>query len=207
MYAELTLATAQDLSNGAILVTSRAPYLRRSGRWWRCLRHRRLTQKNLATGTTKNSRKCSLTRGRFAVVWASGVPSRFSALDFGFATEGSSRSGRMLRSAYLRQLMPQLSQRTFVASPFGAFHHVSDSRVRHAPQLFVLVSSPTTEPSSSDMSATATRSGSVLPEARAALILSFSSPNFALFNNNNKTWSRLLVSFEHRNETYFFQWP
>lgn len=77
----------------------------------------------------------------------------------------------MLRSAYLRQLMPQLSQSTFVASPFGAFHHVSDSRVRQAPQLLLFfVSSVTIDPSSSETSAAGVFSGSVLPDARAALI-------------------------------------
>lgn len=61
------------------------------------------------------------------------MPSRFSA---GFAFDiVSSRNGRTFRSAYFRQLIPQLSQRTLVAKPLGAFHHISDSRVRQAPQL------------------------------------------------------------------------
>ena len=107
-----------------------------------------------------------------------GVPSRLSAgLFFDMV---SSRNGRTFKSAYLRQLIPQLSHSTPVASPFGAFHHWSDSRVRQAPQLLsCLVSSATIDPSSSEVSR-GTGGATGFPAARNALIRSFSSPSFAL---------------------------
>ena len=119
-----------------------------------------------------------LTLGRFELGAARGVPSRFSA---GFAFDiVSSRNGRTLRSAYFRQLMPQLSHSTFVAKPLGAFHHVSDSRVRQAPQLLSLrVSSVTMDPSSSELSGGGGE-GAGFPASRAAFIRAFCSPSFAL---------------------------
>ena len=67
---------------------------------------------------------------------AIGVPSLFSlTLEVG---KDSSRTGLTFRSAYLRQFVPQISHRIFVGKPLGAFHHVFESRVRHAPQLGVL---------------------------------------------------------------------
>ena len=122
----------------------------------------------------------ALTLGRFEVGAASGVPSRFS--DGLFLTMTSSRYGLTFKSAYFLQLIPQLSQRTFVASAraLGAFHHTSDSLVRQAPQLLsVRGSSVTMEPSSSE-SAAAARSGSGFPAARAAFMRAFCSPSFAL---------------------------
>ena len=78
----------------------------------------------------------SLTLARFVDGPAKGVPSLFS-LTLGIGTD-SSRTGLTFRSAYLRQLVPQVSHRMFVDNPLGAFHQVFDSRVRHAPQLGVL---------------------------------------------------------------------
>lgn len=78
-------------------------------------------------------KKSERTLARFEGGAVNGVPSRFS-VTLCFATV-SSLSGRMFRSAYFLQLMPQLSQSMLVARPFGAFHHVSDSLVRQAPQL------------------------------------------------------------------------
>jgi len=75
------------------------------------------------------------TLGRLVDGPASGVPSLLSRVfDEG---RDSSRTGRTLRSAYLRQLSPHASHKMPVASPFGAFHQVCDSRVRHAAQLGV----------------------------------------------------------------------
>ncbi len=109
-----------------------------------------------------------------------GVPSRLSP---GFAFESaSSRIGRTFRSAYLRQLKPQLSQSTLVGRPLGAFHHTSDSRVRHAPQLTFRGGSMTIEPSSSSGvgSRVVDSAFSSTPFARAIRIRTFSSPNFEL---------------------------
>lgn len=105
-----------------------------------------------------------------------GVPSRLSPV-FAF-DNGSSRIGRTVRSAYFRQLRPQLSQRMLVGSPFGAFHQTSDSRVRHAPQLlWPFLSSVTMEPSSSSGVGSRTEAScfSSTPFARAARIRIFSS--------------------------------
>ena len=78
----------------------------------------------------------SLTLARFVDGPAKGVPSLFSlTLEVG---RDSSRTGLTFRSAYLRQFVPQVSHKIFVGKPLGAFHHIFDSRVRHAPQLGVL---------------------------------------------------------------------
>ena len=118
-----------------------------------------------------------------------GVPSRLSPALLAFAP-ASSRTGRTLRSAYLRQLSPHESHRSAVARPFGAFHHVSDSRVRHAPQLGCprRPSSTTTEPSSSSgvasraaaAAAAALALSPFFPAARSARMRTFSSPSLEL---------------------------
>ena len=51
-----------------------------------------------------------------------------------FMADSSRVVGRALRSAYLRQLRPQVSHRIPVERPFGAFHQTLDSRVRQAAQ-------------------------------------------------------------------------
>ena len=76
------------------------------------------------------------------------LPFSFFSFSFSFAT--SSRTGRMLRSAYFRQFDPHVSHSTLVASPFGAFHQRGDVRVRQAPQYaFLPVGASTVEASSS----------------------------------------------------------
>ena len=78
----------------------------------------------------------SLTLARLVDGPAIGVPSLFSlTLEVG---KDSSRTGLTFKSAYLRQFLPHISHRIFVGKPLGAFHHVTESRVRHAPQLGVL---------------------------------------------------------------------
>jgi hypothetical protein len=70
------------------------------------------------------------TFGRLAEPAASGVPSRFSPAFFC----PSSRTGRAVRSWYLYQLSPQLSQRTVPLTPWalGERYHVSEVRVRQS---------------------------------------------------------------------------
>ena len=66
---------------------------------------------------------------------AIGVPSLFFlTLEIG---RDLSRTGLTFKSTYLRHFVPQMSHSIFVGKPLGAFHHVSESRVRHAPQLRV----------------------------------------------------------------------
>ena len=73
-----------------------------------------------------------LTLALFAVGAVNGVPSRFSpervfdatAFELPLTSELSSLVvGLALKSAYFRQFKPQESQRSALASPFGAFHH------------------------------------------------------------------------------------
>ena len=78
----------------------------------------------------------SHTLARFVEGPLNGVPSLFS-LVFVVGSD-SSLTGLTFKSAYFLQVVPHTSHRMFVGSPFGAFHQVLDSRVRHAPQLGVL---------------------------------------------------------------------
>lgn len=98
--------------------------------------------------TNQSHNIASLTLGRFVEGPARGVPSLFSRI-LAVGTD-SSRSGRTLRSAYFRQFVPQVSQRMLVGRPFGAFHHVLDSRVRQAPQLGVFEGCAIIDASSSE---------------------------------------------------------
>lgn len=134
---------------------------------------------NRISERVSRKKKSELTLARFEGGAVNGVPSRFS-VTLCFATV-SSLSGRMFRSAYFLQLMPQLSQSMLVARPFGAFHHVSDSLVRQAPQLiWDFVNSVMIEPSSSSGSRDGGLSGTDFPDRRAALMCSFSVPSLAL---------------------------
>lgn len=86
----------------------------------------------------KSSRISKQTFDLFADGPCKGVPSRFSVVALVLVTgKDSSLDGLTFRSAYLRQFMPQLSHRAFAEICLGAFHQVSDSRVRHAPQTSV----------------------------------------------------------------------
>lgn len=100
----------------------------------------------------QKTRKKSITFARLDDGPDNGVPSRFSlALDLAEGSESSRDCRTRLRSAYLRQFVPQVSQRMLVDNPFGAFHQVGESRVLQAPQVGVLeAGSATMELSSSD---------------------------------------------------------
>ena len=132
-----------------------------------------------------NNHKRSHTFKRFAIGPFNGVPSRFSTI-FLPAVRVSSRRGLTLRSAYLLQFFPQLSQRISVTSPFGALHHVSDSRVLQAPQLLSPFGrSRTTDPSSSesvaaDCDSVKSSSSSFLCDARSSRICLFSFKSLEL---------------------------
>lgn len=93
----------------------------------------------------------NITFARFDDGPDNGVPSRFSlVLDLVDGRDSSRDWRTRLRSAYLRQFVPHASQRMLVDRPFGAFHHMDESRVLQAPQVGVLeAGSATVELSSS----------------------------------------------------------
>ena len=152
-----------------------------------------------------NDRKRNHTFRRFALGPFNGVPSRFST-PFLPVDRASSRTGLTLRSAYFLQFAPQLSQRISVASPFGARHHISDSRVLQAPQPFCpLGGSRTTDPSSSESGAAdcdvvKSSSSSPLCDARSSRIRLFSSVSFELSNDVSDT-----CKASKQTKPYFFQ--
>lgn len=151
-----------------------------------------------------NNRKRNHTLRRFALGPFNGVPSRFSK-PFLPVGRASSRTGLTLRSAYFLQFAPQESQRISVASPFGARHHISDSRVLQAPQLFCpLGGSRTMDPSSSERGAAdcdvVKSSSSSLCEARSSRIRLFSSVSFELPDDISDTCEAQKIT-----KPYFFQ--
>jgi len=110
-----------------------------------------------------------------------GVPSRFSgALPFADAGTDSSRVTGFVKSAYFLQLVPQSSHRTLLDSPFGAFHHCTDSLVLHDAQTTLLRGCFTMEPSGSSSTTGGDGVFVFLLEARSFLIWMLTSLSFEL---------------------------
>ena len=110
-----------------------------------------------------------------------GVPSRFSgALPLADAGTDSSRMTGFVKSAYFLQLRPQSSHRILLESPFGAFHHCSDSRVLHDAHSTLLRGCFTIEPSGSSSTTGGEGAFDFLLEARSFLICALTSLSFEL---------------------------
>ena len=111
----------------------------------------------------------------------SGVPSRFTgALPFADAGTDSSRMTGFVKSAYFLQLIPQSSHRILLESPFGAFHHCTDSRVLHDAHTTLLRGCFTIEPSESSSTTGGDGAFVFLLEARSFLIWMLTSLSFEL---------------------------
>ena len=85
-----------------------------------------------------------------------------------------------VKSAYFLQLVPQSSHRTLLDSPFGAFHHCTDSLVLHDAQTTLLRGCFTMEPSGSSSTTGGDGVFVFLLEARSFLIWMLTSLSFEL---------------------------
>ena len=111
-----------------------------------------------------------------------GVPSRFSgALPLADAGTDSSRITGFVKSAYFLQLVPQSSHKILLESPFGAFHHCTDSRVLHDAQSTLLRGCFTIDPSGSSSITGGDGAFVFLLELRSFLIWTLTSLSFELW--------------------------